>query len=78
MLRALEESSDLIRPPDTLIYNRKKDQGSATGDWFSELVKPNPWYKDVVPDVRPAKTELSRYMLTISTVSTHFSGRIER
>ncbi|KAJ6005766.1 hypothetical protein N7451_003710 [Penicillium sp. IBT 35674x] len=35
---------------DSLIYNRKKDQESATGQWFSELVQPNPWYKDVVPD----------------------------
>lgn len=36
---------------DTLIYNRTKDQGSATGQWFSELTQPNPWYKDVVPNV---------------------------
>ncbi|KAJ6078790.1 hypothetical protein N7467_008543 [Penicillium canescens] len=36
----------------TLIYNRKKDQESATGQWFSELVQPNPWYKDVVPDFK--------------------------
>ncbi|KAJ5123121.1 hypothetical protein N7448_009218 [Penicillium atrosanguineum] len=42
---------------NTLIYNRKKDQGSATGDWFSELVKPNPWYKDVVPDFKSIPKE---------------------
>ncbi|KAJ5670542.1 FAD dependent oxidoreductase [Penicillium maclennaniae] len=48
---------------NTLIYNRKKDQGSATGDWFSELVKPNPWYKDVVPDFQTiAKDKLSGEM----------------
>lgn len=41
----------LIIIPGTIIYNRKKDQGSATGQWFSELTQPNPWYKDVVPDV---------------------------
>lgn len=41
----------LIKRSGTLIYNRKKDQESATGQWFSELVQPNPWYKDVVPDV---------------------------
>ncbi|PYI14393.1 D-amino-acid oxidase [Aspergillus japonicus CBS 114.51] len=35
---------------ETIVYNRTKDQGSATGDWFSELVQKNPWYKDVVPD----------------------------
>ncbi|KAJ5159882.1 D-amino-acid oxidase [Penicillium canariense] len=35
---------------DALIYNRKKDQEKATGNWFSELVRPNPWYKDVVPN----------------------------
>lgn len=35
----------------TLIYNRKKDQESDTGKWFAELTQPDPWYKDVVPDV---------------------------
>ncbi|KAJ5690396.1 hypothetical protein N7462_004788 [Penicillium macrosclerotiorum] len=43
------ERTSLTGHADTLIYNRKKDQGSATGKWFSELVQPNPWYKDVVP-----------------------------
>jgi D-amino-acid oxidase len=38
-------------PLDAIIYNRKIDQETATGKWFSELVQPNPWYKDVVPDV---------------------------
>lgn len=41
----------------TLIYNRKKDQESDTGKWFSELVQPNPWYKDVVPDFKPIPSE---------------------
>ncbi|KAJ5106887.1 hypothetical protein N7456_003562 [Penicillium angulare] len=37
---------------DTLIYNRKKDQGTAAGNWFAELVQPNPWYMNVVPDFK--------------------------
>jgi hypothetical protein len=36
---------------DAIIYNRKKDQESATGQWFSALVDKNPWYKEVIPDV---------------------------
>ena len=36
---------------DAIIYNRDKDAGSATGDWFCELTKADPWYKDVVPNV---------------------------
>ncbi|PYI01894.1 FAD dependent oxidoreductase [Aspergillus sclerotiicarbonarius CBS 121057] len=35
---------------ETIVYNRTKDQGSATGEWFSELVQKDPWYMDVVPD----------------------------
>lgn len=34
------------------IHNRAKDVGTATADWFSELLSPNPWFKDVVPNVR--------------------------
>jgi hypothetical protein len=37
---------------DTIIYNRKKDQETATGLWFSSLMDANPWYRDVVLDVR--------------------------
>lgn len=33
------------------IYSRAKDKGSATADWFAELLSPNPWFKDVVPNV---------------------------
>ncbi|KAJ5832747.1 hypothetical protein N7474_001058 [Penicillium riverlandense] len=36
----------------TIIHNRTKDQHSAIGQVFSELVQPNPWYKDVVPDFK--------------------------
>ncbi|KAF2103284.1 D-amino-acid oxidase [Rhizodiscina lignyota] len=37
---------------DTVVYNRKKDVGSATGDWFKELLKKDAWFKDVVPNFR--------------------------
>ena len=36
---------------EAVVYNRIKDAQSATGQWFAELLKENPWYKDVVPDV---------------------------
>lgn len=34
---------------ETLICNRKKDQGSD--EFVSELARKDPWYKNVVPDV---------------------------
>ncbi|KAF2435837.1 D-amino-acid oxidase [Tothia fuscella] len=34
------------------IHSRAKDVGSATADWFAELLSPNPWFKDVVPNFR--------------------------
>ncbi|KAK5058792.1 hypothetical protein LTR84_011056 [Exophiala bonariae] len=34
------------------IHNRTKDVGSATAEWFAELLSPNPWFKDVVPNFR--------------------------
>ncbi|KAE8146403.1 FAD dependent oxidoreductase [Aspergillus avenaceus] len=37
---------------DSVVYNRKKDQLSTTGKWFSELMQKEPWYKDVVPNFR--------------------------
>lgn len=36
---------------DTVLYNRKKDARSVVGDWFNELMKLDPWFKDVVPNV---------------------------
>lgn len=36
---------------DCEILNRSKDGGSATAAWFSELLSPSPWFKDVVPKV---------------------------
>lgn len=44
----------------SLTLNRAKDAHSDTGAWFKELMKPEPWYKDVVPDFRVlSKEELS-------------------
>ncbi|KAL2810785.1 FAD dependent oxidoreductase [Aspergillus granulosus] len=37
---------------DSVIYNRKKDQETAIGQWFSSLMDANPWYKDVVLDFK--------------------------
>ncbi|KAI5460159.1 D-amino-acid oxidase [Mariannaea sp. PMI_226] len=34
------------------IYYRSKDLGSATCNWFAELLSPEPWFKDVVPNFR--------------------------
>lgn len=37
---------------DCEIRNRSNDVGSATANWFSELLSSAPWFKDVVPNVR--------------------------
>ena len=34
------------------INTREKDKSSATAAWFAGLLSPNPWFKDVVPNVR--------------------------
>ena len=33
------------------VYRRAKDKGSATADWFDELMKSDAWFKNVVPKV---------------------------
>lgn len=38
---------------ESVIYRREKDVGTATGDWFAELLKEDAWFKDVVPNVSP-------------------------
>lgn len=50
----------------TIVYNREKDQHSATGQWFSELVQKNPWYKDVVDDVSHTHTLPQEEGITIT------------
>ncbi|KAF2396533.1 D-amino-acid oxidase [Trichodelitschia bisporula] len=37
---------------ENVLYNRKKDATTATGEWFAELMRTDPWYKDVVPNFR--------------------------
>ncbi|EUC42306.1 hypothetical protein COCMIDRAFT_29064 [Bipolaris oryzae ATCC 44560] len=37
---------------NTRVYGRKKDAGTATGQWFEELTKEDAWFKDVVPNFR--------------------------
>ncbi|KAK7537752.1 D-amino-acid oxidase [Phyllosticta citricarpa] len=37
---------------NTVVQNRSKDVGSAVGTWFAELLRTDPWWKDVVPDFR--------------------------
>ncbi|KAF2248787.1 FAD dependent oxidoreductase [Trematosphaeria pertusa] len=41
-----------IHYQETVIYGRKKDAGTATGQWFKELVREDAWFKDVVPNFR--------------------------
>jgi glycine/D-amino acid oxidase-like deaminating enzyme len=36
---------------ESRIYGRKKDAGTATGQWFEELCKEDAWVKDVAPNV---------------------------
>ncbi|KAL9114822.1 MAG: hypothetical protein Q9187_007395, partial [Circinaria calcarea] len=37
---------------NTVLYNRQKDLDSVTGDWFAEILKPDPWFKDTLPDFK--------------------------
>lgn len=39
----------------TRTYGRKKDAGTATGQWFEELTKEDAWFKNVVPNVGPSQ-----------------------
>lgn len=38
---------------DCMLYGRKKDEGTAVGTWFQELMKEDPWFKDLMPEVGP-------------------------
>lgn len=56
------------------IYSRAKDKGSATADWFSELLSPNPWFKNVVPNVSThAKSVMTQLVNSVKS-SGHFLG----
>lgn len=36
---------------DCEIHSRAKDVGTATANWFAELLSPNPWFAKIVPNV---------------------------
>lgn len=42
---------------DTVTYRRAKDQGTPTGEWMADLVSENPWFKELLPNVRQSKTK---------------------
>jgi D-amino-acid oxidase len=48
MSRSLTEANGI----ENVVYNREKDAQSATAQWFSGLLSSQPWFSDVVPDVR--------------------------
>ncbi|TKA66451.1 hypothetical protein B0A49_05080 [Cryomyces minteri] len=37
---------------DTVVYRRAKDVGTATGNWFAELLREDAWFADVVPNFK--------------------------
>lgn len=41
---------------DCEIYSRSKDKGSATANWFAELLSSDPWFKDLTPNVSPRRS----------------------
>lgn len=61
----------LTREPEAVVYNREKDQKSTTGEWFAELVKVDPWFRDVVPDFQ--RVPLSALPPEIDNASTFTS-----
>ena len=50
---AAQSCATVLISSECVIHTRNKDLGGggATSDWFSELLSPNPWFKDVVPNV---------------------------
>ncbi len=51
--RLCRETSEAgIHFQETKVYGRKKDVGTATGQWLEELTKEDAWFKNTVPDVR--------------------------
>ena len=37
---------------DIIIYNRDRDEGKTTRAWLTEMLSAEPWFKDVLPNVR--------------------------
>lgn len=50
---------------DALVYNRKKDQSANL--FASELARKDPWFKDVVPNVRPPHYSPTSHLITPSS-----------
>ena len=45
--------------PESHVYRRAKDKGTATAEWFEELMRPDAWFRDVVPKVcQPPTTHI--------------------
>ena len=36
---------------ETKVFGRKKDVGTATGQWLEELTKEDAWFRNIVPNV---------------------------
>jgi D-amino-acid oxidase len=47
----IDQGDLLIIRKECEIYSRSQDKGSATAEWFSELLAPNPWFKEIIPNV---------------------------
>jgi hypothetical protein len=47
---------------ESRIYGRKKDAGTATGEWFAELCKEDAWFKDVAPNVSQSSSISNQYI----------------
>ncbi|CAI7672370.1 unnamed protein product [Penicillium viridicatum] len=52
------------------IHNRAKDVGSATANWFKELLSSNPWFAKVVPNFRSLPKEALDPGIDSATVFT--------
>ncbi|KAI4184006.1 MAG: hypothetical protein L6R41_005024 [Letrouitia leprolyta] len=53
----LEKLAKYHPEADTAIYNRTKDVTSVTGKYLAEKLKPEPWYKDIMPNFRQLPKE---------------------
>ncbi|MCJ1300564.1 hypothetical protein MMC08_003361 [Hypocenomyce scalaris] len=43
--------------PETEVYVRNQDAGKATAKWFNESLKPDPWFKDMIPNFKQIPQE---------------------